>query len=329
VRRTLPLVLACLSLSAPSASRAVAGEDRPGARPADFDDLVARLGSPADPNVVRLLVPYARSSEDARADAVVGALWHAGGYAAARGLLDVAVAARGPLRASALDCFARLGIRVGSASAIQAVRDAMDDPEMAVRRQAFEAIAVLGTSDDLPALLAAAASPDGPVRTCAWIALPKLTGEKIQPPARRWVEWWSLAQADLRAWIQTAIANIDAGDDPSLVALARENLARHAWANLPAVEEAVRDWLESSEPRLHAEAYRVVAALRWGDLAAEVERALRYEGDAAARTEGEAAARLIGLPVRTAAPLAARPSGDLRTEVVAPPSEPSPEPDGR
>jgi HEAT repeat protein len=298
------VLVAVLGFAAPAIPRAAAGTEGATGRAASFEDLVGRLGSPADPAVVSRILAHARRSDPVRTQAVVGALWHAGGHAAARGLLEIGARSEGAQRALAWECFARLGIRVASAPHLRAVREALDDPDMSVRRQAFAAIGILGTAEDLPALLAAAGSPDGAVRTCAWGALPRLTGVRMQPQARRWTEWWAESEKDLRAAVSTALDDLELGEDSSRVQHARVVLARHAWADLAVVEEAVRGWIAFGDIRLRVEGYRVVAALRWGELADDLARALRYERDDDALEEGRRAGRVVGLPVPPAPPTA-------------------------
>ena len=306
----LAILDAGLGVAAPGVRPATAGTEGVTGRPDSFEDLVGRLGSPADPFVVERILPHARTSDPVRTQAVVGALWHAGGHAAARGLLEIGARSEGAERALAWECFGRRGLRVSSAPGLLAVREAMSDPDMSVRRQAFAAIGVLGTAEDMPALLAAAHSPDGAVRTCAWGALPRLTGVRMQPQARRWTEWWGESEKDLRAAVTTALDDLQLGEDPSRVQHARVVLARHAWVALEPVEEAVREWIAFGDIRLRIEGYRVVGALRWGDVAVDLSRALLYERDEDALEEGRRAGRVVGLPVPPAPPTAtdARPA---------------------
>jgi hypothetical protein len=313
-------VLAAVGVTAPGVRPAFAGTEGVTRRPDSFEDLVARLGSPADPAVVERILPHARTSDPVRTQTVVGALWHAGGHAAARGLLEIGARSEGAQRALAWECFGRLGIRVASAPQVLAVREALSDPDMSVRRQAFAAIGILGTAEDMPALLAAAHSPDGAVRTCAWGALPRLTGVRMQPQARRWTEWWGESEKDLRAAVTTALEDLELGEDVSRIQHARVILARHAWVALEPVEEAVREWIAFGDIRLRVEGYRVVGSLRWGDVAGDLDRALRYERDEDALEEGRRAGRVLGLPVPPASPTAT----DARAPVasaapVAPP----------
>jgi hypothetical protein len=274
VRRAfaLPALLALAALAtAPSAARAA--EDAGGVAA-----LLRQVGAPAEPEAVRRLVRLEALRDAGAASRAVAALWHAGGHAAAAGLLHLARHSDPAVRRDALRGIAHLGLRPAGDPA--AVRSALDDPDAGARAAAFEAVAVAGDARDVPSLLARAASSSPAERSLAFRALRGLTGERSIPyDAVRWADWWAMSQEDLEARLRAGLAAIEAGDDPSRTALGREHLDRHAWAALDLVTAHLRAWVQGEDPRLRREGLRAAAALRLGALADLVESALPWEQD--------------------------------------------------
>jgi hypothetical protein len=136
-------------------------------------------------------------------------------------------------------------------------------------------------------------------------ALSALTGLRLASDARLWSYWWKQTAKELPQRFEKAIKLLADGGDETDLADARRLFEQSAWFDVPALEDAAREWLASAEPRQRSEGFRLVTGARLAALADDVAKALR----------GEAEPEVIALGAECEVALGTR---------VAPPGEPVP-----
>jgi HEAT repeat protein len=223
----------------------------------------------------------------------VAALARAGGFEAADALRPFLEHRSACVRIAAAQAIGTIGVRVRAT--VAELRDLTTAREADVRQAAHDALGRVGDARDVPALLARLGSEETEVRATALRSLRSITGIRLVGSAPRWERWWRLSSDALPRRLNEAIAAVTVGACED-VAAARETVVRYAWADMDAVEDATRGWLQSSDVRLRAEGARVTTALRLGGLADDVRSVLRYASDPVLFAIAAEAAQAVGAP---------------------------------
>jgi HEAT repeat protein len=278
----LLLGIASASASAPCAS-------------AQADALLAELGDPPRLETVRRLVrTVGLDPEQERAFAEGLAI--RGGHAAAQGLYDLAGESDPCVRIAALDGIAEVALR--RAEGIESVRTALLASDADVRAAAFCAIARVGDASDVQSLLDALSSDDERTRAAADRALTTLTGISFSSDGPEgWRAWWRESRVILPRRLAAAVYRIDRGGERADLRDARLCLAQLAWFDVSGVQERARGWLHSIDARRRAEGYRAAAQCRLGDLADDVRGSAREELDPDLIFVSLCSAKVLGVEV--------------------------------
>jgi hypothetical protein len=289
-RPALVALLGAALLAAGRVPASAGGADQP----KEFDVLLEKVGSPADPDVVRALSRHAALRDPEQATRLVGVLWHAGGVHASLALALLAKHDAASVRAEALKGIAHVGLRFHEG--IENVRAGLEDREPAVRRAACAALGKVGTAEDVASLLDVIRQDDMKLVQEGYRGLIALTTQRMPYQAGRWAAWWAQAKEELPKRIEDALETVTKGGEgqEAEVAAARHVLVQHGWIELDAVRAQVREWLRSRDARHRIEGFRVATALHDGDLADEVSSAFRYERNPAVWPEGLQAASALG-----------------------------------
>src|SRR5262245_21503475 len=116
LRRCVPTFALALLLGMASASGGDAATQGPGPR---LKGLLDAVGSPAREEAVRDLLAEPEVWTKAGGQAAAGALWHAGGHAAAQGLCRLLKHTDPAVLRAALDGLAAVDVRVAGVSAVR------------------------------------------------------------------------------------------------------------------------------------------------------------------------------------------------------------------
>ncbi len=305
MRLSLSLTALALLFVGPRAGDVLAGEaPDPAAPDPVVEARLAKLSSPPAPREVADLVrlPSVKEAPSA-ALRVVAVLWHAGGYAAAKGLRTLSTHDDASVRVAALTGVAHVGLRV--AEGTDAVRRALSSRSLDERIAAFEAIGRVGDAQDVPDLVAALGECEACPRQAAYRALSALSGERLPAVPGRWQAWWQESQREMLPRIDAALDAISlqgtaTSGGERTVAPARALVLKEGWRAVDRVVEVARAFLRASDPALRIEGYRLAKGLRLGDLAEEVESAFKYERHPEAFDEGALAATALGVPTANA-----------------------------
>jgi HEAT repeat protein len=293
VRRLLALPAVLLALAASPAVAPARAADLPG----DLVALISRVGTPADADSVGRLVRHKALKDPEVAMNVVGVLWHAGGPAAAKGLVKLSDHASEKVRIEALRGVAHLGLRLRES--LKALRACATDRNAEIRAAALGVLGRVGDAEDLPTLIDATEDDVVDVRQEAYRALGALSGQHMQWQSGRWESWWAGAKAEMPARLDAAVRTISehASDKDALTDVldARRLLAQHGWISNDDMIDVARAWLRSSDPALRIQGFDLAAALRLGDLADDVSSTFRYERDPDVWPVGLACATVLGV----------------------------------
>lgn len=295
--RVLPFAFAAfLGAAAIPGAPALAGEGqapKPAPGPT-IEERIGAIGKPADARAVRDLVRAEEMRDPALALSLVGALWHAGGYGAQRGLATLASHRDRSVRIEALKGVAHLGLRI--AEGMETIRSATRSADVEERTAAFEALGRVGDAKDVPDLLAVVETCEPCPSHAGARALAALSGERVPAGRGRWRAWWDQARKEVVPRLGPALDTVARSKDEAARAAARTLLAKHAWLVLADATEAARMWLRAADPGTRIEGYRLAAVLRQGDLAEEVTSAVKYERHPEAFDAGLASAAVLGVP---------------------------------
>ncbi len=277
-----------------------------GARPAASEgpprdgvaSLLATLGAMPAQGTVESLTRHPAFAPPEAALRLVGALRHGRGPGAALGLRVLAHRDEPEVRAAALRAIAVGGLRLarGKDDVLDALRSRAPD----VRIAGLEALGRVGDARDLPFVLGALEAQDTETVLAAYRALASLTGAKNPYVATRWIEWWEETRGRVPARLSRSLDVLEVGGGGDDLRDARRTVAQYGWIALDEVVERTRSWLRSSVPRIRVEGYATAAALRLGDLAAEVRSAGSYERDASVLARAEECAAVLGVPLTDA-----------------------------
>jgi hypothetical protein len=272
---------------------AVVGAVEPAPALDAIDAWAASLGTPASARSLERLPALPRSLCSADAARAVAALGNAGGFEAADALRPFLEHRSASVRIAAARAVGAIGIRVRAT--VAELRDLATAREPEVRLAAYDALGRVGDARDVPGLLARLGAEETEVRAPALRSLRSITGVRLVGSVPRWERWWRLSSDALPRRLYEAIAAVTLGASED-VAAARATVVRYAWADMDAVEDATRGWLQSSDVRLRAEGARVTTALRLGGLADDVRSVLRYSSDPVLFAIAAEAAQAVGAP---------------------------------
>jgi hypothetical protein len=253
--------------------------------PPDVDALLARLGSPARPDVARDLLAHPATRDAGVANRVANELSAAGGIAGVEGLLALAGHRDFRVRTWVLKLVRDLGIRASRGA--DGVRHCLDAPDAEVRRRACWALEVVGDASDVPVLLEiasrsdASASPEDRALARAALATVRRLADLDSrfTSLARVKAWWEANRDRMRLELTDALDAIESRSGSLDPDLAHALLCRRLWMDPGSVVERLHAWLVSSDPALRIEACRVVERMRLADVSAAIESALAFETD--------------------------------------------------
>ena len=250
----------------------------PSAAAVELEALLVRLVDPLPPGLVQAAVRHPLVVGDpGAAQSLVAHLTARRGAAALAGLRTLASHKSPEVRIAALGGVATLGLR--GAGAAERARDGLRDFTPEVRLAAIAALGAVGEATDVPDLIELLQDEDKETQVAAHRALCALTGLRLASDARLWSYWWKQTAKELPQRFEKALKLLADGGDETDLADARRLFEQSAWFDVPALEDAAREWLTSAEPRLRSEGFRLVAGARLAALADDVARALPGEAE--------------------------------------------------
>lgn len=231
----------------------------------------------------------------------VTALRMRGGLDATEVLLRVARRGDREARVAALEALGHVGIRTERVLSLLRSRaaDALRVPQ---RAAALEALGRIGGGRDVPILLDGLRAKRGYVRTVAFKALSRLSGEPLPASPTRVAQWWKRHDKQHRKPLYEALDSMRAAvreGREKVVKANSEMILRSGWLDLGAVQEAVEGWLATDVHALRNVGFEVVAALRLGDYANAVQLEAARSGARARCPAAASAQKALGLERRT------------------------------
>jgi hypothetical protein len=270
----------------------------------EFDAALEKLPAQPETETVSALVRAVPRRDADRARLLATALGSRGGSACARGLRQLLAYDDTGVRQAALQAIAQNGLRVADSADL--VRAARRDDDPAVRDAAYAALAVVGDATDVPSLVETLRGGDPDAVRGAYDALTGISGVHLAYREFLWRHWWKETKATFPARLKAALDVLETGTAPGDREDARTVIRRIAWIDVRQVGDRLSQWLNSGRPELRADAFRLCADLRLGDLADDVRFAQRAEYAESVQPVALECARRLGVaasaPTTTAAP---------------------------
>ncbi len=227
---------------------------------------------------VRKAVRAAQDEGEPAMVALAAALGRTGGRPALEGLTDLCLHSprrdHEPVRIAALKALARVNLRGGDV--VKCIkwsrRGSLEEREAGIL-----AMGALGTGRDMPALLELATSEEPRIQRATYRALRSLTGVSIPNVHARWLHWWRSTVKRTSGPLQRALAGLE--EDPKAEGAKErvETLAQQGWVDPEPIEDAISDWLRSSDALLQATACRLASRLRLADFGPRIAK-IRVSG---------------------------------------------------
>jgi hypothetical protein len=249
-------------------------------------------GPVASTSKVRLAVQRALAADPRGGAALVQRVCDEGGPSAAQALALLCGHSAADVRLAALHGVSVLRLRCEALRA--AVVEHLDDERIPAeeRMAGVDALGWTGDARDVPLLLELAQSADASLAATAERSFRVLTGlVGLSRDAERRATWWRDVRRSAVEELHLALDGMESEDAPTQAPTYRTLLRLRGLHDLPVLTTRLREWFQSGDQDLRAEAARVVEALRLADLAAEV---LSLRRDVSSGEVFETAQRALG-----------------------------------